>query len=128
LRAGFSRGRAGLLLDDAGWSFSLLRETYQLRRTTELYAELVVQSEPLLAYGASGRATVWFNQLPELDFAAVVDDSPARVGKYVPGVGLPIISWDERLPTETCVITAWNYAEEIQQRRKYEGRWTQTWR
>lgn len=130
LRVGFTRGGCGTRVDAPRPSFGLLRETYRLRRQTEVYSKLrsaASQRRPILAYGASGRATVWFNQLPELEFAAVVDDSSARAGKYVPGVGWPIVPWDERPPTETCVITAWNYADDIRRKREYSGQWLQTW-
>ena len=110
--------------------FARLHQAYDGRRSSDLYQILecaIDRNEPLIAYGAAGRATVWFNQLPELRFAAVIDDSPLRAGRFVPGVGWPIVAWEDRPESAACVITAWNYAEAIRARRSYEGRWLQTW-
>jgi len=129
LRVGFVKGEKWGDLPRSTEGFELLRETYRARRETDLYkrlAEVQQQGKTLVAYGAAGRATVWFNQLPELKFAAVIDDSPLRAGKFIPGVGWPIVSWPG--PTsDICIITAWNYAKEIRARREYSGRWFQTW-
>ncbi len=126
LRMGFVKGAAGEPLLHCEEDFEPLRRSYACRRETSLYGELS-KAETLVAYGAAGRATVWFNQLPELEFATVVDDSPLRASKFVPGVGWPIVSWEERQPSDICLITAWNYAEAIRARRAFEGRWLQTW-
>jgi len=129
LRVGFIKDGRSNPVGLPSQGFELLCETYRTRRETDLYKglyEVQQQGKTLVAYGAAGRATVWFNQLPELRFAAVIDDSPLRAGRFVPGVGWPIVSWPG--PTsDICVITAWNYAKEIRDRREYSGRWLQTW-
>lgn len=130
LRMGFAKAKFGKLLSRSVEGFERLRQSYEHRRETALYEELscaLYDGAALTAYGAAGRATVWFNQLPELRFVAVVDDSPLRAGRFVPGVGWPIVPWVGRPSSELCVITAWNYADAIRARRKYEGRWLQTW-
>lgn len=71
----------------------------------------------LSAYGAAGRATTLLNYC-QLDHSVVnyiVDDSPFRCGRYVPGVLIPIVSPStlHEKPTNDCLITAWNYREEI---------------
>lgn len=69
------------------------------------------------AYGAAGRSTILFNYCgfgPDLiDY--VVDESPFRAGRYVPGVHIPIVPREHfhAHPTDDCLITAWNYREEI---------------
>ena len=130
LRMGFVKDGPGEPLAEDRDRFSRLRHAYECRRESVLYRQLecvIDNNEPLIAYGAAGRATVWFNQLPELTFAAVIDDSPLRAGRFVPGVAWPIVSWEKRPESGACVITAWNYAEAIRARRQYEGRWFQTW-
>lgn len=129
IRAGFRKTEQipNLFPFMPGHSFDLLVETYQKRREGMLYEELMVR-EDLVAYGASGRATVWFNQLPELKFQAVVDDSSLRQGKFVPGVGWPIVPWDSRPDGDCILITAWNYAQTIRnQHSEYPGVWAQIW-
>jgi len=127
LRMGFLRGVIGKPLTSRVETFDLLRQSYSQRRETTLYGELSGVKMPI-AYGAAGRATVWFNQLPELEFAVVIDDSPLRAGRFVPGVGWPIVPWPARPPSDICVVTAWNYAKAIiQAHPEYEGCWLQTW-
>ena len=130
LRMGFVKDGPGEPFAGSKVRFGQLRRAYDDRRRSTIYRIMecaLDRNEPLIAYGAAGRATVWFNQLPELTFAAVIDDSPLRAGRFVPGVGWPIVSWVNRPASTACVITAWNYAEAIRARRQYAGRWLQTW-
>lgn len=129
IRAGFIKSASSPFVAQniEYYPFNSLVDAYQNRRVTSLYDRL--KGKKLLAYGASGRATVWFNQFPELEFQAVIDDSPLRQGKFVPGVGWPIIPWEKRPESESILITAWNYADAIKEKHlEYEGGWLQTWR
>lgn len=71
----------------------------------------------LSAYGAAGRATILLNycKLDQSKVVYIVDESPFRVGRCVPGVGIPIVfrSVLAEKPTNDCLITAWNYRDEI---------------
>lgn len=128
IRAGFVKTEevSTIPFPDPTYSFDLLNEAYKNRRVSEEYRKFFDAS---VAYGASGRATVWFNQFPELEFQAVIDDSPLRQGKFVPGVGWPIVSWSDRPKGDCILITAWNYADQIRnQRSDYNGQWLQTWK
>lgn len=81
------------------------------------------------AYGAAGRGTVYLNQMPGLPIDYVVDGSPVRAGKFVPGVGIPVLSPDvfEADRPETTLITAWNHAADIRARHPgYDG-WVSAW-
>lgn len=80
-----------------------------------------------VAYGAAARATVYLDHVRP-NVKAVIDGSPRRAGRYVPGVGLPILP-PERLGSPPAVlITAWNHAEDIMARHtSYRGRWVATW-
>lgn len=71
----------------------------------------------LSAYGAAGRATILLNYC-HFDASLVkyiVDESPFRCGRYVPGVLIPIVPRSTLIatPTDDCLITAWNYRDEI---------------
>jgi SAM-dependent methyltransferase len=80
----------------------------------------------IAAYGASGRATVYTNQLPELNFDYIVDDSPIRKGKWIPGVAVPIVDLTRLRsdPPTACLITAWNFKDDIIARsRDFKGKW-----
>jgi novobiocin biosynthesis protein NovU/D-mycarose 3-C-methyltransferase len=69
------------------------------------------------AYGAAGRATTLLNfcALSSGTIDYVVDESPSRVGRFIPGVQIPIVprSHFAAQPTDDCLLTAWNYRREI---------------
>jgi hypothetical protein len=105
--------------------FSVLAASYAGRRETPAY-RAVQDASWALAYGAAGRATVFFNQLPELEFRAVVDASPRRIGFWVPGRALEIVAPEvfDRHPPPVTLITAWNNAADIRAKHPgYTGRW-----
>ncbi|MEO5341287.1 MAG: class I SAM-dependent methyltransferase [Magnetococcus sp. MYC-9] len=69
------------------------------------------------AYGASGRGTILLNYcgLDSSLIDYVVDESPSRIGRCVPGVDIPIRdrSYFHAHSTDICLITAWNYQDEV---------------
>lgn len=78
------------------------------------------------AYGAAGRANVYLNQMPELRFSYIIDESPLRMNKFLPGVGTPVTPPDRLLrdPVSRCLITAWNYREDIVRKNPgFAGTW-----
>jgi SAM-dependent methyltransferase len=75
------------------------------------------EGHTLSGYGAAGRATTLLNfcKIDGSMMEYIVDASPFRFGRYVPGVHIPIVppsTLTER-PTDDCLITAWNYRAEI---------------
>lgn len=109
-----------------------LQAAYLGRRETPTVRELLERmgrGERLSAYGASGRANVWLNQIPEIRFDYVVDRSPLRAGHWVPRAAVPILEPTivQERPTDACLITAWNYADDIVAAHpEYRGRWLRT--
>jgi SAM-dependent methyltransferase len=81
------------------------------------------------AYGAAARATVYLNQVPEpVEF--VVDGSPRRQGRFVPGTGTPIVSpaQFDGFPDDRVLITAWNHADDIKAAHpEFRGEWVTAW-
>jgi SAM-dependent methyltransferase len=74
------------------------------------------------AFGAAGRATILLNYcgLDDKTIDYVVDESPFRIGRYVPGVNIPVVP-RARLaedPSDICLITAWNYRDEILEKER----------
>jgi SAM-dependent methyltransferase len=130
MRAYFKRGaRVPLLAEPELEDFVPLRDAYETRRSSPTYrrlCELAASGKRLGAYGAAGRANVWLNQHPELEFEYVVDDSPLRANRFLPAVCTPIVP-AQRLaesPTDVCLITAWNYAADIRAKNAgYGGEW-----
>ena len=71
----------------------------------------------IAAYGASAKGNILLNYcglgVETIDF--VVDDTPAKQGKYYPGNHLPIVSRQtlfDRKP-DYLLLLAWNFAEEL---------------
>jgi SAM-dependent methyltransferase len=102
--------------------FTNLRDGYAERKAPPLMAHSA-------AYGAAARATVYLNQMGSLPIDYVVDGSPVRAGKFVPGLGIPVLGpdvFDQDRP-ETTLITAWNHQADIRAKHPgYEG-WVAAW-
>ncbi len=90
-------------------------------RTSELLRERVsalrAEGRSVAAYGAAAKGTVLLNycglNAEQIDF--VVDRSPHKQGRLMPGVHVPVIAPDElatRQP-DVALLLAWNFAEEI---------------
>ncbi len=109
--------------------FARLTQAFASRYETEA-ATAVAQANArralVAAYGAAGRATVYLNQLSRLRFDYIVDESPVRAGKFIPGVATPIVPRAklDANPPEACLITAWSYKSQIVAKNPhYHGKW-----
>ena len=77
-------------------------------------------------YGAAGKATLWINACQMLYLEAVVDASPLRAGKFMPGTHTPIVFPQELKtnPPDYIFVTAWNYADTIKSNEEwFNGVW-----
>jgi SAM-dependent methyltransferase len=99
------------------------------RRRISTFAETMRrlnQSASIWAYGAAGKATMWVNAC-EMDYLeAVVDASPLRHGKLMPGTHTPIVSPEEfkRQDPDYVFVSAWNYIDSIRSSEpQYSGFW-----
>jgi hypothetical protein len=100
--------------------FSGLQRAYDKARAPEL-------PDGSVAYGAAARATVYLNRTRP-NVAAIIDGSPRRSGRYVPGLGLPVLPPADFGAQPAALITAWNHADDIKARHPdYAGRWVTTW-
>jgi C-methyltransferase C-terminal domain/Methyltransferase domain/Putative zinc binding domain len=106
-----------------------LRQAYEGRYQTKaakiLLAE-INQGHPVAAYGAAGRANVYLNQLKEIRFDYIIDESPLRFGKFLPQVGTPVVERKTltEKPVGNCLITAWNYRDDIIRKNPdFLGKW-----
>jgi SAM-dependent methyltransferase len=86
----------------------------ELRR---LLAELRADGRRVAAYGAAAKGTVLLNAFgigaDTIDF--VVDRSPHKQGRYMPGVRIPIVATERLIADmpDACLLLAWNFADEI---------------
>lgn len=76
----------------------------------------------IAAYGAAAKGATLLNyaDLPSGLIQYVVDRNPHKVGKYMPGVLLPIrpVSEFEQSPTSHLLILPWNFADEILEQQR----------
>ncbi len=77
-------------------------------------------------YGAAGKATLWVNTCNMDYLEAMVDASPLRAGKLMPGTHTPIVFPQELKtnPPDYIFVTAWNYADLIRSKEEwFKGIW-----
>ena len=84
------------------------------------------KNSSIWGYGAAGKATLWINACQMLYLEAMVDASPLRAGKLMPGTHTPIVLPLElkNNPPDYIFVTAWNYADLIRSKEKwFKGVW-----
>ena len=115
---------AEMLEAEKAWRVDIFPAQVESRRQSlrSLVGDLRRAGRRVVAYGAAGRSTILLNfcgLTPDL-VEYVVDMSPLRYGKYVPGVSIPIVPPDvfhENAP-DYAIVTAWNYEPEIVRREQ----------
>ncbi len=84
------------------------------------------QSSRIWGYGAAGKSTLWVNACQMSYLEAMVDASPLRAGKLMPGTHTPIVFPQELKtnPPDYIFVTAWNYADLIRSKEDwFKGVW-----
>lgn len=77
-------------------------------------------------YGAAGKATMWVNACQMDYLAGMVDASPLRYGKLMPGTHTPIVSPEQfrQHQPDYVFVSAWNYLDAIRANEpQYAGYW-----
>jgi novobiocin biosynthesis protein NovU/D-mycarose 3-C-methyltransferase len=88
--------------------------------------EAISTRHTIWGYGAAGKATMWVNACGMQYLGGIVDASPLRAGKFMPGTHTPIVFPDEfrRANPDYVFVTAWNYADLIKSKEQwYTGTW-----
>ncbi len=98
-------------------------------RLVDILAESC-QTGNVVGYGAPAKATTLLNYcgIGANLLEYVVDSTPAKQGRYIPGTGLQILKPDpSHEPADTYLLLSWNYAAEIMRKNiaftAAEGRW-----
>ena len=88
----------------------------------EIIKKIKKNNKTVYGYGASGRGTIIMNYcgLDKTYLDYVVDDAPAKRGKYTPGTHVKIVSWEDLKQVgypDYFVLFAWPFLAEISKKR-----------
>jgi hypothetical protein len=84
------------------------------------------ETSSIWAYGAAGKATMWVNACEMTYLEAVVDESPLRAGRLMPGTHTPIVDPEKFKASspDYVFVSAWNYLDAIRGNEpEYPGYW-----
>jgi hypothetical protein len=103
-------------------------KNYVLMIKTNLYetvSSLVKSGKKVVAYGASAKGCTLLNYcgLDNHLISYCVDETPYKIGKYIPGVNVPIkpFSEFEQDNPDYILLTAWNFKEVMMEKTKHLG-------
>ena len=125
LRAIEEYERSGALNNPATWVDFGARVGRKIEIVREVF-DVLHRERRIWGYGAAGKATMWVNACGMDYLEAMVDASPLRSGKLMPGTHTPIVPPDamRKNPPDIVFVTAWNYADGIRSNESwYEGTW-----
>ena len=86
--------------------------------------KLVLSNKKIIGFGASGRGTTFLNfcNINKNYIEYIIDGSPLRAGKFMPGLKIPIYSMEylkkNSKKIDYILIVAWNYQSSIIQQVK----------
>jgi SAM-dependent methyltransferase len=114
------------LVDPETWHRFGVFSRKKIDIATDVYGSLS-KTRKIWAYGAAGKATMWVNACKMNYLEAVVDASPLRAGKLMPGTHTPIVFPEDmkKSPPDHIFVTAWNYADHIRAKESwFKGIWS----
>jgi len=118
--------QAGMMSQDFYRDFAVKVETNR-RALVGMLEDLRSQGKSIAGYGAPAKGNTLLNycQISKELLPYTVDKNPLKVGKFTPGMHIPVLSVEtllERQP-DFVLILAWNFAEEIiDQQKEYRMR------
>lgn len=78
------------------------------------------EGKNIIGYGATSKSTVIYNycQTDTKYIDYIIDTTPAKQGKYSPGVHIPIVPPTKHITCDYAFLGAWNYKNEILSKEK----------
>tara|TARA_B100001057_G_C22865893_1_gene956472 strand:- start:618 stop:1874 length:1257 start_codon:yes stop_codon:yes gene_type:complete len=96
------------------WQPKIKKNMSQFGKKIKEYAS---DAKVVAGYGAPTKATLLseISELGSSDISFIIDDNELKVGKFMPGNGIPIVNSSELInrKPEVIVIFAWNFSEDI---------------
>lgn len=87
--------------------------------------ELKKKNKTIIGFAASAKGNTLLNcaNVDKSIINCIIDETPQKIGKYYPGVGIPIIDIENiiKLSPDYIVILSWNFKEEIIKKVKALG-------
>ena len=114
-------------IDDLGYYASFAERVAGIReRLRTLLADLARGGAKIAGYGAAAKGTILLNYagIGAETLAFVCDRNTHKQGRWIPGVGLPIVA-PERIEEErpdALLILAWSFKDEIMHQQAAHGR------
>lgn len=83
----------------------------------DLITSELTKGKKIAAFGAAAKGTVFLNYcgVGADAISFVIDDTPAKQGRFIPGVHIPVVSFDtlEQEKPDLIIILPWNFRDEI---------------
>jgi nucleoside-diphosphate-sugar epimerase/quercetin dioxygenase-like cupin family protein len=88
---------------------------YEIRKNVKKNLKILINKKTkIIGYGAPAKATTFLNFFgisSEINF--IVEDNKLKYNKFIPGVKIPIYSKNKVNKTDTIIVFAWNFFNEI---------------
>ena len=92
------------------------------KELVDILKELKSKGKKIVSYGATSKSTTIFNYcgIDDTLIDYIVDTTPAKQGKFSPGVNIPVVSDKEGFDSSVDVafLGAWNFKDEIIKKEK----------
>lgn len=115
------------LYSDATWKMFERKAQEHRRALFERVYELTSSGKKVIGLGAPAKAATVCNYCrlgPDL-VEYITEVNPLRIGKYLPGVHIPILAeeymFDDPRPADAGILFAWNYYDEIVPKLRQRG-------
>ena len=83
----------------------------------DLITSELTKGQKIAAFGAAAKGTIFLNycDVGADSISFVIDDTPAKQGRFIPGVHIPVMSFDalELEKPDLIIILPWNFRDEI---------------
>lgn len=87
------------------------------RQLKEKLREIAMGMETVMGYGASAKGAMLLNVcgIEKHDIISIVDETPDKIGKVIPGIGIPIVGFEhfDVVQPDYILLLAWNFKKEL---------------